>query len=80
LVSLHLCYDRHPRKRAYVATLNLNLPAATLHACATHIEARSALRKAFDDIEMQINKHQRRLRKDYEWKRKRLRRPATAEA
>jgi hypothetical protein len=28
-------------------------------------------RKAFVDLEKQIKKHQARLRKDYEWKRKR---------
>lgn len=80
LVSLHACYDKHLRKRSYVITLNLNLAGVTLHASAIHAEARFALRRAFDELEHQVNKHQSRLRKDYEWKRKRLRRPAIAEA
>ncbi|HEV2389076.1 MAG TPA: HPF/RaiA family ribosome-associated protein [Candidatus Acidoferrales bacterium] len=80
LVSLHACYDKHPRKRSYAVTLNLNLAGVTLHASASHAEARFALRRAFDEIELQISKHQSRSRKDYEWKRKRLRRHAVAEA
>lgn len=80
LVSLHLCYDKHKRKRTYLITLNLKLPGATLHASASNLEARFALRRAFDEMEKQISKHQSRARKDYEWKRRRLRRPEPVEA
>jgi ribosome-associated translation inhibitor RaiA len=79
LVSLHACYDKHARKRTYLIILNLTLPGTKLHASASNIEARFALRRAFDEMEMQISKHQRRARKDYQWKRKRLRRPTPAE-
>lgn len=79
-VSLHACYEKHSRKHSYVVTLNLTLPSTTLHASASNGEARFALRRAFDEMELQVNKHQRLSRKDYEWKRKRLRRPAWIEA
>jgi ribosomal subunit interface protein len=80
LISLHACYDKHSRKKIYTVTLNLNLGSATLHASASNAEARFALRHAFDEMETQVSKHQRLARKDYEWKRKRLRRPASVEA
>lgn len=79
LVSLHACYDKHSRKRTYIVTLNLILPAARLHVSASNGEARFALRRAFDEMEMQVSRHQRLARKDYEWKRKRARRPAWGE-
>jgi len=80
LLTLHACYDKHARKRTYMVVLNLNLPGATLHASAGNGEARFALRRAFDELEMQVSKHQRLTRKDYEWKRKRSRRLIPAQA
>ena len=80
LLTLHACYDKHARKRTYMVKLNLNIPGATLHASAGNGEARFALRRAFDELEMQVSKHQRLVRKDYEWKRKRARRLLPAEA
>lgn len=80
LVSLHASYDKHSRKRTYIITLNLVLPSATLHASASNGEARFALRHAFDEMETQVSKHLRIARRDYEWKRKRARRPAWVEA
>jgi len=38
---------------------------------------RTSCKKAFSDLEAQVKKHQEKLRKDYEWKRKR--RPSTRE-
>jgi len=32
---------------------------------------RASCKKAFSELEVQVKKHQERLRKDYEWKRKR---------
>ena len=78
-LTLHACYDKHARKRTYMVVLNLKIPGATLHASAGNTEARFALRRAFDELEMQVSKHQRLLRKDYEWKRKRLRKLVPAE-
>lgn len=78
LLTLHACYDKHPRKRIYMVSLNLNMPGTTLHASAGNSEARFALRRAFDELKTQVSKHQRLARKDYEWKRKRLRRLRSA--
>ncbi|HVB35151.1 MAG TPA: hypothetical protein VNJ52_12375 [Patescibacteria group bacterium] len=75
VVTLHACYDKHARKRIYTVILNLKVPGATLHVSAGNAEARFALSRAFDELEIQVTKHQRLARKDYEWKRKRLRRP-----
>jgi ribosomal subunit interface protein len=80
LVSLHVCYKKHSRKHSYAVNVNLILPSVTLHASASNGEARFALRRAFDEMELQVNKHQRLSRKDYEWKRKRLRRPVSVSA
>lgn len=80
LVSLHASYDKHSRKRTYLFALNLVLPSATLHASASNAEARFALRRAFDEMETQVSKHLRIARRDYEWKRKRVRRTAWVEA
>lgn len=80
LLVLHACYGKHARKRIYMVVLNLKFPRAALHASAGNAEARFAVRRAFDELEMQVSKHQRLSRRDYEWKRKRLRSPAPAEA
>lgn len=74
VVTLHACYDKHARKKIYTVILNLKIPGATLHASAGNAEARFALSRAFDELEIQVSKHLRLARRDYEWKRKRLRR------
>lgn len=80
LLTLHGCYDKHARKRTYTVVLNMRVPGATLHVSAGNAEARFALRRAFDELKTQVSKHQRLLRRDYEWKRKRLRNPVAVEA
>lgn len=79
-LDLHASFDKHARKRVYLVNLNLNFPHATLHASAGNAEARFAVRRAFDELETQVKKQQSLLRHDYEWKRKRLRNPVSAEA
>lgn len=79
LLVLHVSYDKHTRKRVYMVNLNLNFPHSALHASAGNVEARFAVRHAFDELETQVSKQQSLLRRDYEWKRKRLRNPASAE-
>jgi ribosome-associated translation inhibitor RaiA len=79
LVTLHGSYHKHARKRTYIVALNMRLPGATLHASAGNAEARFAVRRAFDELEMQVSRHQQLLRRDYEWKRKRLRHPVAVE-
>jgi ribosome-associated translation inhibitor RaiA len=73
LVQLHGTFDKHPRKTVYEFSLNLSLPTGTLHTTADGPDARSSVKSAFAELAAQVKKHQARLRKDYEWKRKRPR-------
>lgn len=73
LVQLHGVVEKHPRKNEYKVALNLVLPTGTLHATGSALEVRHSAKTAFTELESQVIKHQARLRKDYEWKRKRLR-------
>jgi ribosomal subunit interface protein len=80
LVQLHAVFSKVPRKDEHMLALNLNLPTGTLHATAQNGHLRACCKKAFSEIESQVKKHQSRLRKDYEWKRKRPRQRIPAEA
>jgi ribosomal subunit interface protein len=73
LVQLHATFSKTPRKNEQSCTLNLSLPAGTLHATGAGATVRTSCKKAFSDLEAQVKKHQAKLRKDYEWKRKRPR-------
>lgn len=79
LVQLHGAFEKHPRKVEYVFSLNLSLPTGSLHATGTCPDVRLSVKEAFADLASQVKKHQSRLRKDYEWKRKRPRPEAFAE-
>ena len=70
LVQLHGGFEK-PHNSKYVFSANLSLPTGTLHATGQGFDPVSSTRKAFVELESQIKKHQSRLRKDYEWKRKR---------
>jgi ribosome-associated translation inhibitor RaiA len=71
LVQLHGVFAKNPHKGEQSCTLNLSLPTGTLHATAAGTTERTSCKKAFIELEAQVKKHQSRLRKDYEWKRKR---------
>jgi ribosomal subunit interface protein len=71
LIQLHGVFSENPRKKEHSCALNLSLPTGTLHATASASHPRVGCKKAFSELESQIKKHQSRLRKDYEWKRKR---------
>jgi ribosome-associated translation inhibitor RaiA len=71
LVQLHGGFEKQPHKAEYIFSLNLSLPTGTLHATGAGPDPTTSARKAFVELESQIKKHQSRLRKDYEWKRKR---------
>ena len=71
LVQLHGTFARQPRKDQKSCTLNLSLPTGTLHATGIGESVRTSCKKAFAELEAQVKKHQAKLRKDYEWKRKR---------
>jgi ribosomal subunit interface protein len=73
LVQLHGVFSKNPHKEEHTFSLNLSLPTGTLHATGVGANVRASCKKAFTELEAQIKKHQARLRKDYEWKRKRPR-------
>ncbi len=73
LVQLHGSFEKHPRKVEYTFSLNLSLPTGTLHATGIGPDVRLSVKNAFAELEGQVKKHQSRLRKDYQWKRKRAR-------
>ncbi len=70
LVQIHGAFEKNPHNTEFSFSLNLSLPTGTLHATGEAPDARSSARKAFAELEAQIKKHQARLRKDHEWKRK----------
>ena len=74
LVQLHGTFEKHPRRASYAFDVSVSLPSGTLHATGEAPDPAMSARKAFAELETQIKKHQARLRKEYEWKRKR--RPA----
>ncbi len=73
LVQLHGTFEKVPRKTEYSLSLNLTLPTGTLHATGLASDVRGCAKMTFVELETQVKKHQSRLRKDYEWKRKRPR-------
>ena len=78
LVQLHGAFEKHPRKVEYTFSLNLSLPTGTLHATGTGPDMRLSAKKTFSELESQVKKHQSKLRRDYQWKRKRRRVQAVA--
>jgi ribosomal subunit interface protein len=73
LVQLHGVFSKNSRTDENSCALNLSLPTGTLHATGTGATMRSGCKQAFSELEAQVKKHQAKLRKDYEWKRKRPR-------
>lgn len=70
-ISLHGCLDKTPRTSEFELSLNLVLPTGTLHSTGAGADPRACVKIAFTEIEVQLKKHQQKLRKDYVWKRKR---------
>ena len=71
LVLLHGSLEKTPRKTEFNFSLNLNLPTGTLHATGVGADVLGSAKAAFAELEVQVKKHQGKLRKDYVWKRKR---------
>jgi ribosomal subunit interface protein len=71
LVQLHGSFEKHPRRTSYAFDVSVSLPTGTLHATGEAPDPLRSARKGFAELESQIKKHQSRLRKDYQWKRKR---------
>ena len=74
LVQIHGAFEKHPRRPEFAFSLNLSLPTGTLHATGTGPDTLASVKDAFAELAGQVKRHQARLRKDYEWKRKRPRR------
>jgi len=73
LVQMHAVFSKVPRTEHHALSLTLTLPTGSLHATANNEHVRACCKKAFSELQTQVKKHQARLRKDYEWKRKRVR-------
>ena len=73
LVQLHGAVEKMPHTNGIALSLNLSLPTGQLHATAEQADAIGSIRVAFAEILAQLKKHMGKLRKDYEWKRKRER-------
>lgn len=73
LVQLHGVFSKNAHNEEYTFSVNLSLPTGTLHATGSGDSVRASCKEAFTELETQVKKHQSRLRKDYEWKRKRSR-------
>ena len=73
LVQLDGSFSKNPRTEEISCLLYLSVPTGTLHATGEAPAVRTSCKKAFSELEAQVKKHQARLRKDYEWKRNRLR-------
>jgi len=78
LTQLHATFSKNGRAEEFACTLTLSLPTGTLHATGNGALVRTSCKQAFSELESQVKKHQSRLRKDYEWKRKRPLRRAIA--
>jgi ribosome-associated translation inhibitor RaiA len=73
LVQLHGGFSVNPRTQEISCVLNLSIPTGTLHVTGVGAVVRASCKQAFSELESQVKKHQAKLRKDYEWKRKRPR-------
>jgi ribosome-associated translation inhibitor RaiA len=71
-IHFHGRLEKTTRKSEFELSLNLILPTGTLHATGTGSDPRASAKMAFTEIEVQVKKHQEKLRKDYVWKRKRV--------
>jgi ribosomal subunit interface protein len=71
LVHLRGQFEKQSRRTEYNFTVNLSLPTGNLHATASGADPEASAHDAFSELASQIKKHQSRLRKDFEWKRKR---------
>jgi len=78
LVHLHATFSKTPRTREHCCAVNLALPSEKLHSTAIAATLRTSCKISFSEMEQQVKKHKSLLRKDYEWKRKRLRDRALA--
>jgi ribosomal subunit interface protein len=77
LVQLRVHFDKHLRRTEFSCSVTLSLPTATLHATADGNDPAVSARDAFMELEMQIKKHKSLLRKESQWKRRRVEKSRT---
>lgn len=70
-IELHSSLEELPKKGEFDFSLNLILPTGKLYATGSGSDVLTSVKAAFAEIEVQVKKHQQKLRKDYVWKRKR---------
>jgi len=70
MIQLHGAFEKHPRKEEYSFSLNLSLPTGTLHATGEGTRVRLSVKDGFAELTGQIKKHQAKLRRDYQWKKR----------
>ena len=71
MIQLKGVFSRNQRTEEQSCALTLSLPNGTLHATGNGKNVLAGCKKAFSEIETQVKKHQSRLRREHEWKRKR---------
>ena len=71
LVQVHATVEKQARQAVFDFSLGLTLPTGSLHASGDSPDVRQSIKNAFADLASQIKKHQAKVRKDYQWKRKR---------
>ena len=72
-VQLHSSLEKTPRRAEFCLSLKLTLPNGVLHATGRASDVRTSAKAAFAEIEVQVKKHQHKMRKDHVWKRRRAR-------
>jgi ribosome-associated translation inhibitor RaiA len=78
LLHLHATFSKVPRTDDFSCALNLVVLSDTLRSTAIAATLRTCCKTSFGDLAEQVKKRQALLRKDYVWKRKRLRDRALA--
>jgi len=71
MIQLKGVFSKNQRTAEQSCALTLSLPNGTLHATGNGKNVLAGCKKAFSEIETQVKKHQSRLRREHEWKRKR---------
>jgi ribosomal subunit interface protein len=72
MIQLKGVFSQNQRTDEKSCALTLSLPSGTLHATGNGKNVLAGCKKAFSEIETQVKKHQSRLRREHEWKPKRI--------
>jgi ribosomal subunit interface protein len=72
MIQLKGVFSQNQRTDEKSCALTLSLPSGTLHATGNGKNVLAGCKKAFSEIETQVKKHQSRLRREHEWKPKRM--------